>query len=86
MVNLSGAQCRLAYGPADATATALTSRASVKSRLVLPFWYRLTRVIPGKGPSRQTRARACVRVCVCVCVRLSAIARDEHRDDDDDDQ
>ena len=22
----------------------------VKSRLVLPFWYRLTRVVPGKGP------------------------------------
>ena len=26
------------------------SLASVKSRLVLPFWYRLTRVVPGKGP------------------------------------
>jgi len=24
--------------------------ASVKSRLVLPFWYRLTRVVPEKGP------------------------------------
>jgi len=24
--------------------------ASVKSRLVLPFWYRLTRVVPDKGP------------------------------------
>jgi len=31
------------------------SLASVKSRLVLPFWYRLTRVVPEKG---------------CVCVRL----------------
>jgi len=30
---LSGARCKLAYGPADATATL----ASVKSRLVLPF-------------------------------------------------
>jgi len=37
MVYLSGARCRLAYGPADATATHL-SLASVKSRLVLPFW------------------------------------------------
>ena len=27
----------------------LTSLASVKSRLVLPFWYRLTRVVPDKG-------------------------------------
>ena len=42
---LSGARCRLAYVSADATATA-----SVKSRLVLPFWYRLTRLVPEKGP------------------------------------
>ena len=33
--------------------------ASVKSRLVLPFWYRLTRVVLDKGP---------LNVCVCVCV------------------
>jgi len=44
---LSGARCRLAYGPADATAT--HSLASVKSRLVVPFWYRLIRVVPEKG-------------------------------------
>ena len=31
------------------------SLASVKSRLVLPFWYRLTRVVP-----------VCVRVCFCM--------------------
>ena len=35
------------------------SIAPVKSRLVLPFWYRLTRVVPDKGP---------LNVCVCVCV------------------
>ena len=34
------------------------SLASVKSRLVLPFWYQLTRVIPDKGP---------LKGCVCVC-------------------
>jgi len=34
------------------------SLASVKSRLVLPFWYRLTRVVPEKGP---------LIGCVCVC-------------------
>jgi len=44
---LFGARCRLAYGPADATATHCL--ASVKSRLVLPFWYRLTWVVPEKG-------------------------------------
>ena len=35
------------------------SLASVKSRLILPFRYRLTRVVPDKGP---------LNVCVCVCV------------------
>ena len=35
------------------------SLASVKSTLVLPFWYRLTQVVPDKGP---------LNVCVCVCV------------------
>ena len=36
------------------------SLSSVKSRLVLPFWYRLTWVVLEKGP---------LNVCVCVCVR-----------------
>ena len=35
------------------------SLASVKSRLILPFWYRLTQVVPEKGP---------LNGCVCVCV------------------
>jgi len=38
------------------------SLASVKSRLVLPFWYRLTQGVPEKGP-----LNGCV--CVCTCVR-----------------
>ena len=36
------------------------SLASVKSRLVLPLWYRLTRVVLDKGP---------LNGCVSVCVR-----------------
>jgi len=44
---LSGARCRLGYRSADATAT--NSLASVKFRLVLPFWYWLTRVVLEKG-------------------------------------
>ena len=36
--------------------------ASVKSRLVLPFWYWLTWVVPEKGP---------LNGCVCVGVRVS---------------
>ena len=35
------------------------SLAPVKSRLVLAFWYRLTWVVPDKGP---------LHGCVCVCV------------------
>ena len=37
------------------------SLASVKSRLVLPFWYRLTQVVLDKGPLNG----------VCVCVLFS---------------
>ena len=37
------------------------SLASVKSRLVLPFWYQLTRVVPERGP---------LNGCVCVSVTL----------------
>ena len=36
----------------------------VKFRLVLPFWYRLTRVVPDKGPLDGC---VCVYVCVCEC-------------------
>jgi len=42
---LSGARCKwFAYGQADATATP-SSLASLKSRLVVPFWCCLTQVI-----------------------------------------
>ena len=39
------------------------SLASVKSRLVLPFWYWLTRVVPDKGP-----LNGCVCVSVFLCI------------------
>ena len=39
------------------------SLVSVKSRLVLPFRYRLTWVVLEKGP---------LNVCVCVCVSTSS--------------
>ena len=61
---LSAARCRLTYGPADATATHCL--ASVKSRLVLPFWYRLTRVVPEEGP---------LNVCVCYLPTYSNYSR-----------
>jgi len=61
---LSGMRCRLAYGPADATAT-YTISCSSKSRLVvpfwfLPFWYLLTRVVPNKFQKSS-------KTIVCVC-------------------
>ena len=37
----------------------LTVSCFSKSRLILPFWYRPTRVVPDKGP---------LNGCVCVCV------------------
>jgi len=47
---LSGARCKwFAYGPADATATP-SSLAWLKSRMVLPFWFRLTQVVREKRP------------------------------------
>ena len=53
---LSGARCRLAYGPAHATATRCL--ASVKSRLVFTFLVPAPSGSPGKGP---------LNGCVCVC-------------------
>jgi len=44
------------------------SLASVKSRLVLPFWYRLTRVVPDKGP-----LNGCVCVAMCLYEDLPSV-------------
>jgi len=46
------------------------SLASVKSRLVLPFWYRLTHVVLDK----VKRVCVCVRACVLACVRLCCLS------------
>ena len=45
----------------------LLSLATVKSRLVLPFWYRLTRVVLEKGPLNG-----------CVCVLLNVMYNKQH--------
>ena len=49
-----------------------------KSRLVFPFWYRLTQVVPDKGP-----LNVCVCVCVCarvrVCVYSDWLTRGQHQ-------
>jgi len=41
------------------------SPASVKSRLVLPFWYHLAQVVPDKGPL--------YRCCCCCCSNYVSI-------------
>ena len=46
------------------------SLASVKSRLVVPFWCRLTQVVPEKGP---------LNGCVCVCVWLNLLSGNKCR-------
>jgi len=51
-----------------------TVSASVKSRLVLPFWYRLARVVPDKGPLNGS-------VCVCQYLVKHNIARYTRVDD-----
>ena len=53
---LSGARLQTCIWPSWCHCHSL-SLASVKSRLVLPFWYRFTRVVPEKGP---------LNGCVCV--------------------
>ena len=60
---LSGARCRLALWSSWCHCHPL-SLASVKSRLVLPFWYWLTWVVPDKGPLNG-----------CVCVTKSHVSR-----------
>ena len=51
------------------------SFASIKSRLVLHFWYRLTWVVPDKGPLNVcVCVCVCVRACVCACVCLCCLS------------
>jgi len=63
---LSGARCRLVYGPTDATATHFS-----KIQVGLIFLVPDHPGSPGKGP-----LNGCVCVCVCVCVSTSAHRKD----------
>ena len=56
---VSGSRRRFAYGPADAAVQIGFTF------LFLPFWYRLTRVVPDKIQEGHKAV-----VCVCVCVWL----------------
>jgi len=65
---LSGAMCRFAYGPADATATHCLLL-QWNSDWFLPFWYRLTWVVPDKGP---------LNGCVCCFCNVCSVAVRHH--------
>jgi len=69
---LFGSRCRFAHGPADAI---VTVSCSSKSRLVLPFWWRLTRIVPYKGPLNG----CCCCCCCCLhyAVKTFAVATAE---------
>jgi len=57
--HLSGARCRLfAYGPVDATASP-NPIISFKSRMVSPFWSRLTQVVMEKRPLNGCSSSRC---------------------------
>ena len=50
------------------------SLAPVKSRLVLPFWYRLTRVDPDRGPLNGCVCVVMYLSCHCICIFELAIS------------
>jgi len=64
---LSGAMCKqFAYGPDDTTITP-SSLASLKSRLVSPFWCQLTHVVLEKRPLNVCSSSSSLSVCLSVC-------------------
>ena len=44
----------------------LTVSASVKSRLVLPFWYRITRVVLDRGLLNRCVCHEVKHTCICI--------------------
>jgi len=59
-----------AYGPADATASKTpSSLASLKNRLVFPFWYWLTQVVLEKRP-----LNVCSSSSSCRAMEMNLIA------------
>ena len=60
---LSGARCRLAYGPANATAT----HCLLVSKIQIGFTF----LVPAHLGSPRKRAVKRVCVCVCVCVTIT---------------
>jgi len=63
---LSGARCRLVYGPADATST--HSLASEKNQIGFTFLVLAHPGSLGQRAVKQVCGTVCVCVCMCVCV------------------
>jgi len=78
---LSEAKCRLyAYGPADANGIRKPppSLASFKSRLVLPFWYRLTQVVLEKRPLNGCSSSTLVKkILIFLVIMMSVNTRSQ---------
>jgi len=70
---LSDARCKLAYGPADATATHLSN---CFSKIQIAFTFLLS-AYPGISGQRAIKRvyYVCVCVCVCVCVSEQAMGQ-----------
>ena len=64
---LSGARCRLAYGPADSTAT----HCLFSSKIQIGFTF-MVPAHPGSPGQRAVK-----RVCVCVCLSVCVFSRCE---------
>jgi len=60
---LSGARCRLAYGPADATSTHCLSKSQIGFTFLVPAH-------PG-SPGKRAFKRVCA--CVRACVKVSEV-------------
>jgi len=61
---------------AQLTPLPLTASCFGKIQIGLPFWYRLTWVVPDKGP-----LNGCVRVCVCNAEVSSEMSLSRHVSD-----
>ena len=70
---LSGARCRLAYGPADATASTVKRDATVScfSKIQIGFTF-LVPAHPG-SPGQRAIKRVCVNITFSECVPSCAV-------------
>ena len=76
---LSGAMCRLAYGPDDATATH-SVLLQYNPDWFFRFWYRLSRVVPEKGPLNVRTYVTCGHSSVFLWLRCDMLCTSSFMD------